>query len=61
MQWFVLGIVLLVVGLVIQTSLFQWLVDMAGWLMVIIGIGMIAVALFSKLFGKKQGQGAYVD
>ncbi len=51
-MWFVVGIILIVLGLLIQSSLFKWLLEFIGWILVIIGIIAIIIAVVSMFSGR---------
>ena len=51
-MWFVAGIILIVLGLLIQSSLFKWLLEFIGWILVIIGIIAIIIAVVSMFSGR---------
>ena len=57
--WLVFGIILLVLGLLIRSDLFDWLIDATGFILIIIGIIAIIVALVTLITGGKRRSGNY--
>ena len=55
-SWLILGIVLLVVGLLVQSDIFARLLDIVGWIIAIVGIIAIVVGLAS-LITSRSGSG----
>ncbi len=51
-MWFVVGIILIVLGLLIQSGLFKLLLEIIGWILVIIGIIAIIMAVVSMFSGR---------
>ena len=57
--WLVFGIILLVLGLLMRSALFQWLIDAMGFILIIVGIIAVIVALVTMITGKGRRSGNY--
>ena len=57
--WLVLGIILVVLGLLVRSALFQWLIDAMGFILIIVGIIAVIVALVTMITGKGRRSGSY--
>ena len=58
-SWIVVGIALLVLGWLLQSRLLEFLLDIAGWIFIIMGIITIILGGVNLMFGKKGGAGNY--
>jgi uncharacterized membrane protein len=57
--WLVMGIVLLVLGFLVRSSLFEFLLDFTGLILIVIGIIAIVVGLISMITGRGQRSGGF--
>ncbi len=57
--WLVMGIVLLVLGLLVRSRLFEFLVDFTGLILIVIGLIAVVVALVSMISGKGRRSGSF--
>ena len=55
--WLVFGIILLVLGLLMRSALFQWLIDAMGFILIVVGIIAIIVALVTMITGRGRRSG----
>ena len=57
--WLVLGIFLLIMGLLIRSTLFDWLIDATGMILIILGIIVAIVALVTMITGRGRRSGNF--
>ena len=57
--WILVGIALIVLGWLLQSGLVKILLDIAGWIFIIMGVIAIILAGFSLISGKKGGAGGF--
>ena len=53
--WIVVGIILLVVGLLVQSDFFSSLLNILGWIIAVIGIVVIIIGLVSLINSRNRG------
>ena len=54
-SWILIGIILLVVGLLVQSDFFASLLNILGWIIAVIGIVVIVIGLVSLITGRNRG------
>ena len=57
--WIVVGIALIVLGWLLQSRLIEALLDIAGWIFIIMGVIAIILGGFSLISGKKDRSGGF--
>ena len=57
--WLVFGIALLILGLLIRSDLFDWLINATGFILIVIGIIAVIVALVTMITGSKRRSGNF--
>lgn len=55
----VIGIILIVLGFLLQSNFLKFLLDIVGWLIVIVGIIVTVVGVIGMITGKKRGAGGF--
>ena len=50
----VIGIVLILLGLFVQSNIFETLLDIIGWIIVVVGAILIIVTLYSAFTGRNR-------
>lgn len=53
--WLILGVVLLLLGAAFIAGLFDWLLDVAGFIFIFIGIIAIVMSLVNLFSGRNRG------
>ena len=51
---FVVGAVLIILGIVLRWDLVDWLIDFAGIILIILGVIALVIGLFNALTGGKK-------
>ena len=57
--WIVVGIALIVLGWLLQSGIVEFLLDIAGIIIIIMGVIAIILAGFSLISGKKRRAGGF--
>ena len=57
--WLVVGVILLVLGFLIRSTLFDWLIDATGFILIVVGIIAIIIGLVTMITGSKRRSGNY--
>ena len=52
--WVGIGIILLVVGILLRSGLIQWLLDLMGLILIIVGVIAIGAGLINMITGKNR-------
>ena len=57
--WLVLGVILIIVGFLLKSNLVEALLDLMGWIIIIVGVIAVIVALVTMITGKGRSSGNY--
>jgi sulfite exporter TauE/SafE len=52
--WLVIGIILVVLGWLLKSNIFELLLDIAGWILIIIGIIAVVMGLINMITGGRR-------
>ena len=52
--WLGLGVILIIVGFLIKSGIVEALLDLMGWILILVGVIAIIVALVSMVTGSKR-------
>ncbi len=55
---FVIGAVLIVLGIILRWDLIDWLIDFAGLILIIVGVVALVIGLFNALTGNRKSGGS---
>ncbi len=55
----VVGIILIAAGALLKSGLVEALLDLTGWIIIIIGVIFIIVSVVGLVSGKKSGSGGF--
>lgn len=55
----VIGIVLILLGLFVQSNIFETLLDIIGWIVVVVGAILIVVGLYNAFTGRNRSSGRF--
>jgi hypothetical protein len=52
--WFIIGIILVVLGLLLRSGLIQWLLNAIGMILIVVGIVAVLVGVVSMIAGGRR-------
>ena len=55
----VLGVILIIVGFLLKSRIVEALLDLMGWILIIVGVIAVIVALVTMVTGKGRRSGNY--
>jgi len=57
--WLVIGIVLILLGWLLQSGIVAFLLGIMGWILIVLGIIAVVAGIVGLVNGKKGGAGSY--
>ena len=58
-SWLVVGIALIILGALLRSDVFEWLLDAAGFILIILGVIAAIVGLVGLFTGSRGRSGEY--
>ena len=55
--WLVLGVILIIVGFLLKSRIVELILDLMGWILIIVGVIAVIVALVTMITGKGRRSG----
>ena len=52
--WVAIGIIVIVVGFILQSGIIAWLLNIMGWMIVIVGIVIVVVGIVNLMSGRRS-------
>ena len=57
--WLVIGIILILLGWLLQSGFIAFLLGIMGWILIVLGIIAVVLGVVGMVTGKKGGAGSY--